>query len=146
MGASMSSVTGEATSRSHGSDMIVTRSIMPGRHRDPPGSTATNSRQRHTDEIRLRRVPQAVDGDTAGMAKLLGLPQGWVLVHQQRDTDNGPMRSHPATKIDILPKMGCGARNNGWMQQLETAVRPVLTPLLMGSSLTLSRQDMDVIA
>jgi hypothetical protein len=74
---------------------------------------------------------------------------GWEYSAVVGHTPDVPSRWTPMSgmpKRRIKPKVVCQRCNNGWMSRLETAVRPILEPLVKGHARTLSPQDQTKLA
>jgi hypothetical protein len=70
-----------------------------------------------------------------------------IYVHQRRGTEPPQTRDRRTGKrIEVRVKQVCGTCNNGWMSALEAQVQPILTPMLLGQSVTLSESAQRVIA
>jgi hypothetical protein len=55
-------------------------------------------------------------------------------------------RTKPGELYTKKMKVVCQSCNNEWMSGLETAVRPLLTPIIQGELLTLDAKDLEIIA
>ena len=48
--------------------------------------------------------------------------------------------------VDFTANCVCAACNGGWMERIEDAARPLLTRMIQGSRISLSRDDQDIVA
>lgn len=60
--------------------------------------------------------------------------------------DNSPSREWSTDELDLVTKTVCTQCNNGWLHDLETKARPVLTRLIMGETTALSSDEQKMIA
>jgi hypothetical protein len=54
--------------------------------------------------------------------------------------------SWPSSRLDLRVRAVCASCNNGWMSRLEGAVQPILKPILLGESPTVSGADRKTLA
>jgi hypothetical protein len=70
-----------------------------------------------------------------------------IYVHQRRGTQPPQARVRRTGRpIEVRIKHVCGACNNGWMSALEAAAQPILTPMMLGKTVTLSESAQLVVA
>ena len=78
-----------------------------------------------------------------------GAPPGthYVFHHRSTHPDIGiPDQAKTANLPAVLTRAFCEPCNNGWMSELETRVRPILEPLILGKPRTLSKEDQATLA
>jgi hypothetical protein len=63
-----------------------------------------------------------------------------------RQQEDGSVNAWSTPALNLTVKRVCGPCNHGWMSQLESRVKPLLTPLIHGQPLTLSREEQTAIA
>ena len=61
-------------------------------------------------------------------------------------TAEAELLEHQAAKVDIVAGWFCRECNHGWMERLETAVRPWLTPMINGQNVTLPPEAQQIVA
>lgn len=48
--------------------------------------------------------------------------------------------------VDFTANCVCSGCNSGWMERIEAAARPVVTPMIQGNTISLSRDAQDIVA
>jgi hypothetical protein len=81
-----------------------------------------------------RGTPHERTGEHALASWLLSvMPGNGPVTHSRQSKARGPMdQVWTKNELDIVAKQVCRACNGGWMNDLENAARPFLTPLIQG--------------
>ena len=96
-----------------------------------------------------RRRETVEDAWPRWLNKVMLDPQGAGQAHDISIVDGVPMvrRRRKVVSYNTERVRGiCADCNNGWMSRLESAAKPILTPMILGEPVTLSTADQQVVA
>jgi len=75
---------------------------------------------------------------------LFGAGRGRLQVHHTLTREGDFARAWNAYRLDQQVRMACRACNNGWMNDLETKVRPIITPMIVPMVVGQQRVTLDL--